>query len=146
MFSTNVTIYHHLISQAGWNRCTLSIYLSIFSLLILRITSGRACLVFPATTLCLLSLPLVIAAGQAQAWVVGALMPHSSVPDVFGRLYLAFTIFKVLMAATSSSGSADGPGSTGISPAWLERVLYPRGGAGTAVHRRIQRGVTPHCL
>ena len=24
MFSTNVTIYHHLISQAGWNRCYLS--------------------------------------------------------------------------------------------------------------------------
>ena len=30
MFSTNVTIYHHLISQAGWNRCYLSIYLSIY--------------------------------------------------------------------------------------------------------------------
>ena len=30
MFSTNVTIIHHLISQAGWNRCNLSIYLSIF--------------------------------------------------------------------------------------------------------------------
>ena len=28
MFSTNVTIFHHLISQAGWNRCNLSIYLS----------------------------------------------------------------------------------------------------------------------
>ena len=28
MFSTNVTIYHHPISQAGWNRCYLSIYLS----------------------------------------------------------------------------------------------------------------------
>ena len=27
MFSTHVTIYHHLISQAGWNRCNLSIYL-----------------------------------------------------------------------------------------------------------------------
>ena len=27
MFSTNVTFYHHLISQAGWNRCNLSIYL-----------------------------------------------------------------------------------------------------------------------
>ena len=26
MFSTNVTIFHHLISQAGWNRCNLSIY------------------------------------------------------------------------------------------------------------------------
>ena len=25
MFRTNVTIYHHLISQAGWNRCNLSI-------------------------------------------------------------------------------------------------------------------------
>ena len=23
MFSTNVTIYHHLISQAGWNSCNL---------------------------------------------------------------------------------------------------------------------------
>ena len=30
MFSTNVTIFHHLISQAGWNRCNLSIYLSWF--------------------------------------------------------------------------------------------------------------------
>ena len=30
MFSTNVTIFHHLISQAGWNRCNLSIYLSIY--------------------------------------------------------------------------------------------------------------------
>ena len=30
MFSTNVTIYHRLISQAGWNRCNLSIYLSIY--------------------------------------------------------------------------------------------------------------------
>ena len=30
MFSTNVTIYHHLISQAGWNRCNLSIYISIY--------------------------------------------------------------------------------------------------------------------
>ena len=29
MFSTNVTIFHHLISQAGWNRCNLSIYLSV---------------------------------------------------------------------------------------------------------------------
>ena len=29
MYSTHVTIYHHLISQAGWNRCNLSIYLSI---------------------------------------------------------------------------------------------------------------------
>ena len=28
MFRTNVTIYHHLISQAGWNRCNLPIYLS----------------------------------------------------------------------------------------------------------------------
>ena len=28
MLSTNVTIYHHLISQAGWNRCKLSIYFS----------------------------------------------------------------------------------------------------------------------
>ena len=27
MFSTHVTIYHHLISQAGWNRCNRSIYL-----------------------------------------------------------------------------------------------------------------------
>ena len=27
MFSTHVTMYHHLISQAGWNRCNLSIYL-----------------------------------------------------------------------------------------------------------------------
>ena len=27
LFSTNVTIYHHLISQAGWNGCNLSIYL-----------------------------------------------------------------------------------------------------------------------
>ena len=27
---TNVTIYHHLISQAGWNRCNLYIYLSIY--------------------------------------------------------------------------------------------------------------------
>ena len=26
--NTNVTMYHHLISQAGWNRCNLSIYLS----------------------------------------------------------------------------------------------------------------------
>ena len=26
MFRTNVTINHHLISQAGWNRCNLSIY------------------------------------------------------------------------------------------------------------------------
>ena len=31
MFSTNMTIYHHLISQAGWNRCNLSIYLSSLS-------------------------------------------------------------------------------------------------------------------
>ena len=30
MFSTNVTIYHRLISQAGWNRCNLSIYISIY--------------------------------------------------------------------------------------------------------------------
>ena len=29
MFSTNVTIYHHLISQAGWNRYNLSLYLSL---------------------------------------------------------------------------------------------------------------------
>ena len=28
MFSTHVTMYHHLISQAGWNRCNLSIYLT----------------------------------------------------------------------------------------------------------------------
>ena len=28
MLSTTVTICHHLISQAGWNRCNLSIYLS----------------------------------------------------------------------------------------------------------------------
>ena len=28
MFSTNATIYHHLISQAGWNRCNQSIYIS----------------------------------------------------------------------------------------------------------------------
>ena len=28
MFRTTVTIYPHLISQAGWNRCNLSIYLS----------------------------------------------------------------------------------------------------------------------
>ena len=32
MFSTHVTIYHHLISQAGWNRCNLSIYLGVNSL------------------------------------------------------------------------------------------------------------------
>ena len=31
MFSTNEKIYHRLISQAGWNRCNLSIYLSIYS-------------------------------------------------------------------------------------------------------------------
>ena len=30
MFSTHVTIHHHLISQAGWNRCNLSFYLSIY--------------------------------------------------------------------------------------------------------------------
>ena len=30
MLSTNVTIYHHLISQAGWNRCNISIYLFIY--------------------------------------------------------------------------------------------------------------------
>ena len=30
MFSTHVTIYHHLISQAGWNRCNLFISLSIY--------------------------------------------------------------------------------------------------------------------
>ena len=30
MFSTHVTIYHHLISQAGWNRSNLSIYLALF--------------------------------------------------------------------------------------------------------------------
>ena len=34
MFSTHVTIYHHLISQAGWNRCNLSIYLSRVNLAI----------------------------------------------------------------------------------------------------------------
>ena len=28
--NTNVTMYHHLISQAGWNSCNLSIYLSWF--------------------------------------------------------------------------------------------------------------------
>ena len=37
MFSTNVTIFHHLISQAGWNRCNLSIYLStVFGFLTLQ--------------------------------------------------------------------------------------------------------------
>ena len=30
IFSTNVTIYNHLISQAGWHSCDLSIYLSIY--------------------------------------------------------------------------------------------------------------------
>ena len=29
LFSTQVTIYHHLISQAGWNRCNLSLSLSL---------------------------------------------------------------------------------------------------------------------
>ena len=29
--NTNVTMYHHLISQAGWNGCNLSIYLSVYS-------------------------------------------------------------------------------------------------------------------
>ena len=31
MFSTNVPIYHHHISQAGWNRCNVSIYSPLLS-------------------------------------------------------------------------------------------------------------------
>ena len=46
MFRTNVTIYHHLISQAGWNRCNLSIYLSQIDLpciLFHLVGSARRC-------------------------------------------------------------------------------------------------------
>ena len=41
VFSTNGTIYHPLISQAGWNRCNPSIYLSIFTVTIYLSRSSR---------------------------------------------------------------------------------------------------------
>ena len=45
MFSTNVTTYHHLISQAGWNRCNLSIYLSILPQFYVHMMIHKACII-----------------------------------------------------------------------------------------------------
>ena len=51
---------HHLISQAGWNRCNLSIYL----LLDFRVVSGHI-----RDSICFLDLPGGVLAAPALAWV-----------------------------------------------------------------------------
>ena len=84
---------HHLISQAGWNRCNLSIYLSILQS---QITDASlAC--FPGSCVCVFLLdnvamwrmlhPYFIAAAFSLIWICqGMSWQHLHQPCVAGKL------------------------------------------------------------
>ena len=102
--NTRVTIYH-LISQAGWNRCTLSIYLSIPPQPgLVRIGSEVvhaahfSCLVFVVNSFRGRLVPLCCFPGQ----------PRACMPEDVLTIVVSCPIDCSLTLATSTSGIAEG--------------------------------------
>ena len=94
LWTTLICGSHHLLSQAGWNRCTLILILILFlfSFLTLSLSSS-------------LSSPL-------SCWMLGCAC-------------IASVLHSQHLLVVCPPGSARGcPGSTCISPAWLERCIY----------------------